>query len=261
MLLKLPCRLGLILVDQMRDLPNEFYVFLRRKLVPELRYSQLIFEEELANYVEAEMNWLDVGCGHQLLPAWRLDEERALVGQAKMIVGIDPDLASLKRHVSISRRIVGSASALPFDDGCFDLVTANMVVEHLDNPVRQFSEIIRVLRPGGRFVFHTVNRSGYFARMRKLVPDRLAKTMAALLDGRSAEDVYGVHYLANDEPELTRLSKQIGSEIEAIEFISSDAVFAVVPPLAAVELVWIKLLMRPWLKRLRTNLIVVMRKR
>ena len=31
----------------------------------------------------------------------------------------------------------------------FDLVTANMVVEHLTQPVRQFSEIQRVLRPGG----------------------------------------------------------------------------------------------------------------
>ncbi|HMQ03349.1 MAG TPA: methyltransferase domain-containing protein [Pyrinomonadaceae bacterium] len=244
----------------MRRLSNECYAFLRRMIAPDLKYSQLLFEEVLERSVSETTVWLDVGCGHQLLPSWRIEYERALVERTRCIVGIDPYHPSIVRHSSITKRVAGSASALPFENATFDLVTANMVVEHLDDPQRQFSEIVRVLKPGGRFVFHTVNRAGYFARMRAIVPDRLAKPLAGILDGRSSADVFGVHYLANRESEIYELSERAGARIESIRFISSDAVFAVVPPLAAVELAWIRLLMRPSFKRLRTNIIVALRK-
>jgi SAM-dependent methyltransferase len=42
---------------------------------------------------------------------------------------------------------------LSFDDGSFDLVTSSHVMEHVANPRQAFTELHRVLRPGGRLVF------------------------------------------------------------------------------------------------------------
>ena len=42
---------------------------------------------------------------------------------------------------------------LTFDDATFDLCTSTEVFEHVPDDRKGFSEIRRVLRPGGRFVF------------------------------------------------------------------------------------------------------------
>lgn len=43
------------------------------------------------------------------------------------------------------------AQALPFADASFDLVVANHMLYHVPDRPRAFAEIVRVLRPGGRF--------------------------------------------------------------------------------------------------------------
>jgi SAM-dependent methyltransferase len=45
------------------------------------------------------------------------------------------------------------AEALPFADGEFDLVIGHAVLHHIPDLDLAFREILRVLRPGGRFVF------------------------------------------------------------------------------------------------------------
>lgn len=45
------------------------------------------------------------------------------------------------------------AEKIPEGDGTFDAVVSNFVVHHLADPVRVFSEVARVLAPGGRFAF------------------------------------------------------------------------------------------------------------
>lgn len=46
----------------------------------------------------------------------------------------------------------GSATAMPFDDGCFDVVLALECAFHFNTRERFFAEAFRVLRPGGRLV-------------------------------------------------------------------------------------------------------------
>lgn len=45
------------------------------------------------------------------------------------------------------------ASALPFTDATFDLVTCRLAAHHFHDAASAFREVGRVLRPGGRFVF------------------------------------------------------------------------------------------------------------
>jgi SAM-dependent methyltransferase len=48
--------------------------------------------------------------------------------------------------------VCGSATALPFKDGAFDVVSAFDVVEHCDDDTLALSELARVLAPGGRMM-------------------------------------------------------------------------------------------------------------
>ena len=119
---------------------ENFYGGARRLIAPELQYSQKLYEDVLEEYVTEGTEWLDLGCGHQILPGWRAEAEKKLVEKCRMVVGVDYSLGSLKNHENISLRIRGDITKLPFRDNSFGLVTANMVVEHLDDPATQFQE-------------------------------------------------------------------------------------------------------------------------
>lgn len=52
---------------------------------------------------------------------------------------------------------VDANGALPYEDACFDLVVSVEVVEHIENHGSLFSEVQRVLKPGGHYVLTTPN--------------------------------------------------------------------------------------------------------
>ena len=134
---------------------------LQRIIAPSIRYSQAAYESALQQQVQCDTRWLDLGCGHKVLPPWRFEEEQRLVSKCSLVVGLDPLFRAVKAHRTIVRRVQAEITRLPFLDQTFDLVTANMVVEHLANPATEFTEVHRVLRPGGIFVFHRPNVFGY----------------------------------------------------------------------------------------------------
>jgi ubiquinone/menaquinone biosynthesis C-methylase UbiE len=229
-------------------------------IVPSLKYSQCIYEDVLDAHVRSDVRWLDLGCGHQVLPTWRFEQEKRLTETCAMVVGIDPDPGSLAKHKSIRNLVVGEASALPFAADSFDLVTANMVVEHFDNPKQVFVEVHRVLRPGGTFIFHTPNVRGYVTKLARVLPEKLKMTLIRMLEGRRREDVFKTYYRANEETDVKRLAESIGFAPPEIQLIASSAEFAVIPPLAALELLWIRVLLTRPFRHFRTNLIVTLQK-
>lgn len=95
----------------------------------------------------------DLGCGSgamlcELLRSktgwsgYGLDISEASIGYARR----------LATHKGVAERAVfqqGNITHLPFADDSIDLVIASEVVEHLPNPELAFSEIARVLAPGG----------------------------------------------------------------------------------------------------------------
>jgi SAM-dependent methyltransferase len=236
------------------------YWAMRGVIAPRLKYSQYLYEDVLEDLVRPGTRWLDLGCGHQVLPSWRERQERVLVARCRTVVGLDYDLPSLARHRSIDRKVRGDMSRLPFADESFDLVTANMVVEHLDDPRAQFAEISRVLRPGGSFLFHTPNALGYFAVLARLVPRAIKLKLVYLLDGRTPDDVFPAFYRANSRRRIDALAASTDLRVDQFRLVVSDAMFAPVPPLALVELLWLRVLMTRRFRPLRTNIIAVMSK-
>src|SRR5437762_12878798 len=98
----------------LRDKLFGIYGRLRDAIVPGLRYSQHFYERRLAEMLDPSVDWLDLGCGHHVLPLWREDAERKLVAGCRSVTGIDCDQPSLKRHRSIRRLVRGDIGALPF---------------------------------------------------------------------------------------------------------------------------------------------------
>ena len=97
---------------------------------------------------------LDVGCGagmDTLIAA-------QMVGPTGSVTGIDmtPEMID-KARSSIAAMglenvtiVEGSAEQLPFGDASFDVVISNGVIDLIPDKDAVFSEIIRVLKPGGR---------------------------------------------------------------------------------------------------------------
>ena len=97
---------------------------------------------------------LDVGCGAGLdsLVAAQM------VGAAGSVTGIDmtPEMLAKARasaddlRLGNVRLVDGEAERLPFADASFDVVISNGVVDLIPDKDAVFSELHRVLRPGGR---------------------------------------------------------------------------------------------------------------
>jgi ubiquinone/menaquinone biosynthesis C-methylase UbiE len=141
-----------------------FYLLVQGLLVPRLRNFQWAYREMLRLLIDPGRRWLDLGCGHQFLPEWMPGSEKeeiAILKKAQISVGIDADLPSLSKHRMLQDRVLGDIEQLPFRDHSFDLVTANMVVEHVQDPCGLLDEVSRILSPNGLFLFHTPNRYGY----------------------------------------------------------------------------------------------------
>ena len=236
------------------------YWWLEERLAPGVRYAQVDFEERLVSTVRAGDTWLDVGCGHTLLPEWRASQERELLERPEVVVGLDPELAALREHRGLSLRVCGDAAHLPFAERTFDLVTANMVVEHLAQPEDQFREIARVLKEGGRFLFHTPNAHGYPTMMARAVPDRVRGLAARMLEARPTDDRFSTYYRANTAASIGEVSRRTGFVVDGMLLVRSTAVFWRFAPLAALELLFLRALAQPGLASLRPNLIALLRK-
>jgi ubiquinone/menaquinone biosynthesis C-methylase UbiE len=203
---------------------------------------------------------LDLGCGHQLLPSRRLDQERELVQQAQVVVGLDYDFASLKNHKTIPFRVQGDIAKLPFQDNTFDLVTSNMVFEHLQEPESQLAEVCRILRPGGLLIFHTPNVWGYTTLIARRIPSFIKGKLLGFLEGRREEDVFPTYYRINSTRSIKQAGAAAGLELRKIRLIVSSGEFVMIPPLVIPELVFIRILMSKSFRPFRTNIIAMLQK-
>ncbi|HEX9041315.1 MAG TPA: bifunctional 2-polyprenyl-6-hydroxyphenol methylase/3-demethylubiquinol 3-O-methyltransferase UbiG [Trebonia sp.] len=108
---------------------------------------------------------IDIGCGGGLFA-----EDVARLGAS--VIGIDPApgaIAAARKHaagagLAIDYR-VGPGEHLPADDACADIVYCVDVLEHVADVGTVVGEAARVLKPGGLFLFDTINRT----RISKLV--------------------------------------------------------------------------------------------
>ena len=107
----------------------------------------------------AGLRALDIGCGGGFMA-----EEFARLGCD--VVGIDPSPVSIgtaRRHADAGGLGIGYAIAtgeqLPLAGESFDLAYCCDVLEHVADLDRVIEETARVLKPGGLYLFDTINRT------------------------------------------------------------------------------------------------------
>lgn len=179
-------------------------------LVPGWRSSGDLFESLVRESITPTTHLLDIGSGRGGL----IEKIHTDVAAATTL---DPDFRSLVEHRTPTvPRIGGLADALPFPAQSFDLITAVWLLEHLTHPQTVFSEIHRVLKPGGRFIFLTPNAlhplliTNHLAR---LIPT-LQRTLIPRLYARAEADTFPVQYQANTRTTLHTLCQRVGLHLE-----------------------------------------------
>ncbi|MEM6948285.1 MAG: bifunctional 2-polyprenyl-6-hydroxyphenol methylase/3-demethylubiquinol 3-O-methyltransferase UbiG [Pseudomonadota bacterium] len=125
----------------------------------------------LKNLVPGRLRWfdkhadwagarvLDLGCAGGFMA-------EAMAGRGAQVTGIDPASEAIdaaRAHAALEgleiRYDVGVGEALPYPDAQFDHVVCVDVLEHVADLDQVLAETARVLRPGGRFLFDTINRN------------------------------------------------------------------------------------------------------
>lgn len=116
-----------------------------------LEYKKIKVEKMLAVLGEAGVLGrggiaVDVGCSVGFFC-------KALSPWFRQVIGLDIDDGAISIACNVSPANVdfrvADSMALPFQDGSVDLVVCNHVYEHVPDADRLFSEIYRVLKPGG----------------------------------------------------------------------------------------------------------------
>lgn len=148
-------------------------------------FGLLLLEEvPLTNIGKA----LDVGCG----TGFPLIELAERLGPASDVHGIDPWSAGLERarqklEVRATPNVTiheGSATAMPFADGTFDLIVSNLGVNNFDDRSGAMRECRRVARKGATIAL-TTNLQGHM--------QELYDAMAEVIEDRSRLDAHVAH--------------------------------------------------------------------
>jgi len=146
---------------------------------------------------------LDVGCGAGFMA-------EALYNRGAEVVGVDPSegaIISARRHSEAANLdiayFIARGEALPFDSGSFDIVVCVDVLEHVVDLSKVLSEIRRVTRPQGLFLFDTINRN----RLASFVMITIGENLIRLLPR-------GTH-----EPKLFIRPKDLALQLERLGFV------------------------------------------
>jgi 2-polyprenyl-6-hydroxyphenyl methylase/3-demethylubiquinone-9 3-methyltransferase len=122
-----------------------------------LDYAKRIFKQFEIN--PKENRALEVGCGGGLFC-----EEIAKLGFTTL--GIDPSEQSINNAITHAKENglsiqynIGKGESLPCPNKFFEVVFCCDVLEHVRDLPQVISEISRILKPGGIFIYDTINRT------------------------------------------------------------------------------------------------------
>jgi SAM-dependent methyltransferase len=179
-------------------------------------------EALVRSYLTPASSVLDLGCG-------RGGVVELFWHDVKLAAGLDPDSPSLTEHRSPGMPILrGVGEHLPFAGESFDLVVCLWVLEHLREPLTVLSEVRRVLRPGGHFVFLTPNLRNpllLLNRVGKALPS-LQRRLVPRLYGRHEADTFPVQYRANTVSSLRRLATAAGLDVAQLRVVPDPTYLA-----------------------------------
>ncbi len=134
-------------------------------------------QERLLAEIGTHRKVLDIGCGSGRL-------SRAILERLNEVWGLELNAEAAAHARDRGVRVVEAdlEKGLPFLESSFDVVHAGHVLENVYDTSLFFSEVRRVLRPGGFFLFSVPNLNSLENRLRILRGQYLASAGACLED-------------------------------------------------------------------------------
>lgn len=225
---------------------REFASSLIHRLDPSYRQRWDIYDGILRRLYGPKTRWLDGGCGSNLAAA-----EFPCALNVGMDTAIHP---KLRRNPAVFF-VAGELEHIPFRDGSFDLVTLNTVAEHFRNPDTALREIHRVLEPGGHLLIHTTNLRSPLILLGKLLPQSVRLRLFTRTLGAEDDDVFPAFHRLNTPAALRNAAGFEVAEFHAVQDVNWTR-----RPVFLVLLAFHLLTRFPGLWRLRTNMVVLLRK-
>lgn len=169
----------------------------------------IYFKNIIQEYLKEDFVILNAGAG----ASPKFDYKNSV----RRIIGIDIDRAVLS-NPTLNEAYVCDIERMPFEDGKFDLVILDCVLEHLKNPCQALAEIKRVIRPAGVVIlrtpniYHYVYAGGFF--IPKLFYSKLLKREPLIR-----------YYRCNTKAKLKKMFVSAGFKIERLEMIEGEPTY------------------------------------
>lgn len=176
-------------------------------------WDDRLFRDLILQYCKPSFHVLDIGAGAGIVPHMNFK------GHAARICGVDPD-PRVAENPYLDEGRVAMAESIPYRSSSFELVFSDNVLEHLENPEKVFSEIERVLKPGGILLVKTPNKRHYVPLIARLTPHAFHRFFNRLR-GRQSEDTFPTMYRANSPKEVRSLAAVAGLKVVDISLIES----------------------------------------
>ncbi len=175
-----------------------------------------VYRKELEALNRESLRVGHLGCGHDRRKI------RKVLDRA-WIVGFDLDRKSLER-LKGKDRLMADLGQAPVADESFDLLVCEMVFEHFENPEAVIREACRILKPGGRFLFLTINKNSIPGRITAWTPFFLHRWINRVRPVEvDEEDVFPTWYRLNSYKKIQRVFNANGFVEE--KFLFLDATF------------------------------------
>jgi len=174
-------------------------------------WDDSLLREWILRHITPESWVLDLGAGAGKVKQM---DFRGLAGQ---VCGVDLD-PRVQQNPMLDEATIADVGTIPYPDHTFDIVFANNVLEHLEDPLVVFKEVERCLKKGGVFLFKTPNLYHYVPTLARLTSHRFHEWVNRIR-GRAESDTFPTRYRANTRAVIERLGAASGLQVLRLERI------------------------------------------